>query len=600
MKNNYRANCFCFLSRRLVLTILGLLVCVSSFVEAKEITVGLFIYNIDTTNGACSLTGIDEAQEIPAKLFIPASVDYNGVTYNINFISGRCFSNQENIESIVIEDNYNENSTLTIYSEVFSECANLKSIDLPSRLGVVGNTILKGCPKLEYVISRKETAPGILPYDTTDQEYLQNVTLYVISEDAKINYRNSGDNEKNSFWGQFGEYKLINELGPSDIPGLEEPEIVPEFEYNINDGTVGIKKLINKDYEGRLKVPATARINEKEYLVNFVSGNCFEDCKGITEIIIGSNPNVEYAIGAKAFLGCTSLRKVEFPSTLNHIYFNAFEGCENLKTVVCPSEKDMTVIKSNNVDLSKTCLYVNPDRLEDAIQKNKTDWLDVNTEQEQVLFGRVLPIGSSENVRFDIGDGNKWIEFPHMMVGHKIKFSGCTIAESNDGLYEVKNNIITINKPGGLTISSVIPQVTAVAEGDEDRPHIKVDGITLTLMNVKEGHQIIFSNVPSNNMTGCTVAQGENGTYTVTVTDPENLYVTTNKEMSRLDEVKEPQLKVNVKGYTVEITGIDDNAEIRIVDMQGRQTNIGKNRAIELPAGLYVVSTPYGAVKVRL
>lgn len=108
-------------------------------------------------------------------------------------------------------------------------------------------------------------------------------------------------------------------------------------EYRLNDlpdGTVEIAKFVGFETQ-ELIVPN--RICGKS--VSGIGVSAFEDCKEIEVITITEGiQNIE----PRAFAGCTSLRIVNFPTTLKRIgindrkYVGSFSSCNRLNNIICP------------------------------------------------------------------------------------------------------------------------------------------------------------------------------------------------------------------------------------------------------------------------
>ena len=83
-------------------------------------------------------------------------------------------------------------------------------------------------------------------------------------------------------------------------------------------------------------VPANLVIPDKvsDYSVTSIGESAFEDCFGLTSIII---PNSVTSIGESAFYDCSGLTSIIIPNRVTSIGKNAFEGCSGLTSITIPN-----------------------------------------------------------------------------------------------------------------------------------------------------------------------------------------------------------------------------------------------------------------------
>ena len=98
-------------------------------------------------------------------------------------------------------------------------------------------------------------------------------------------------------------------------------------------------------------------------------------------------------IEENAFRGCTSLEKIELPSTVKRIGANAFAGCSALKEVVLPEE--VKYLGSNIFDTPELKIY--PNILEDEVPATwATDW---HTATTVIEWGKYKDIIAKEEIQ---------------------------------------------------------------------------------------------------------------------------------------------------------------------------------------------------------
>lgn len=85
-----------------------------------------------------------------------------------------------------------------------------------------------------------------------------------------------------------------------------------------------------KNYVGKVTIPETVEIENREDAYTVIGVGSFRDCINITEIVL---PRTIKAIGNSAFYGCTSLSKIEIPYGVEIIGDQAFEksGIEEIR-----------------------------------------------------------------------------------------------------------------------------------------------------------------------------------------------------------------------------------------------------------------------------
>ena len=101
--------------------------------------------------------------------------------------------------------------------------------------------------------------------------------------------------------------------------------------YNIMSIT-GTAQLTSGDtpYSGTVTIPATVTNGDRTYRVTAIDANAFAGCAGLTSVTLGEN--VE-SIGNRAFLNCTGLTTMKITAAVTTIGDYAFAWCSNLTNV---------------------------------------------------------------------------------------------------------------------------------------------------------------------------------------------------------------------------------------------------------------------------
>ena len=114
--------------------------------------------------------------------------------------------------------------------------------------------------------------------------------------------------------------------------------------YNFtSNSTVEVTKYNdNGSYRGSITIPAVVQYDGKTYSVTGIGGSAFQDCTGLTSIIL---PNSITAIGGIAgmgvsggsFAGCTNLTSITLPDSLVDMGNETFTGCTSLTSITLPN-----------------------------------------------------------------------------------------------------------------------------------------------------------------------------------------------------------------------------------------------------------------------
>ena len=83
-------------------------------------------------------------------------------------------------------------------------------------------------------------------------------------------------------------------------------------------------------YSGEVVIPESVEHEGNAYSVTSIGGWAFNECSGLTSVII---PNSVKSIGASAFDGCSGLASVTIPNSVTSIETSAFYGCSGLTSV---------------------------------------------------------------------------------------------------------------------------------------------------------------------------------------------------------------------------------------------------------------------------
>ena len=112
--------------------------------------IGDLYYNLDATNQTAEVTSQNSSSPYWSTTIttaiIPASVEYNSVTYSVKRIGSRAFSSCSGLTSVTIG-----NSVTSIGEYAFSGCTGLTSVTIPNSVTSIGYSAFSNCTGLTSV-----------------------------------------------------------------------------------------------------------------------------------------------------------------------------------------------------------------------------------------------------------------------------------------------------------------------------------------------------------------------------------------------------------------------------------------------------------------
>lgn len=102
--------------------------------------------------------------------------------------------------------------------------------------------------------------------------------------------------------------------------------------FPTSDSTADV--VYYENLSGNVVINSTISNNGVTYKVKSIGENAFNDCTGLTSIVI---PNTVTSIGSKAFFNCIALSSITIPNSVKTIGESTFYGCNNLTTITLPS-----------------------------------------------------------------------------------------------------------------------------------------------------------------------------------------------------------------------------------------------------------------------
>ncbi len=221
-------------------------------------------------------------------------------------------------ESIIIPQKYHGKDVVSIASDAFKDCMELKTIALPNTIKDIGSYAFAGCVNLQsFIIPEQVTTIGDHVFDGCSK-------LETIALPKNLNYIRAF---------AFNQCSSLNTI--------EFPEYVLSIGNNAFAGS-GIQTLtLPKKLED-------------------IGNEAFMDCASLSEVAIGATTNILdesnlKTIGANAFKNCIALKNIYLSKSINKIGMDAFKGCNSLVNVYFKSN-----IANDWVNITFDNLEANP------------------------------------------------------------------------------------------------------------------------------------------------------------------------------------------------------------------------------------------------
>lgn len=212
------------------------------------------------------------------KIVIPASVEYNGITFAVKRIGNYAFQDCSNLTAVTISEGVEY-----IGYGAFGSCSSLTTITIPTTITEMDGSAFSGCNSL------------------------QEVKISDLKAWCKIYFRYDSSNPLT-----YAHHLFLNN---TEVTHLVIPEGITELkQYAFYYGT-GIKSI--------------------SFPAGFTTiGYSALDQTGLISVKI---PNSVTKIGQYAFSSCHSLESVTIPESVTFIESYAFQHCEKLQSIILPS-----------------------------------------------------------------------------------------------------------------------------------------------------------------------------------------------------------------------------------------------------------------------
>ena len=315
-----------------------------------RVQIGDLYYNLDATSKTAEVTS-QPSGKYSESITIPASVEYNSVTYTVTSIGSGAFSDCSSLTSVTIG-----NSVTSIGMGAFSGCSGLTSISVAmgntvydSRnncnaiIETATNTLMSGCQKT--IIHNSVTSIGYgafsgctgltsitIPNSVT---CIRDYAFYNCSSLTAITIPNSVTSiGYGAFSGCTGLTSItipnsVTSIGESAFSGC----------VKLTSVTINSDGIMGKSYAYHSSLIDIFGEQVKQYIignsVTSIGGSAFYICSSLTSVTI---PNSVTSIGERASYGCSSLTAITIPNSVTSIGDRAFYHCRGLTSVTIEAE----------------------------------------------------------------------------------------------------------------------------------------------------------------------------------------------------------------------------------------------------------------------
>ena len=263
------------------------------------------------------------------------SIKYIKLGPNMNLLF--TFQGNKSLETVIIEDNFDENATLTIDRNSFANCTGLLSMHFPAQLTSIGERAFSGCTGLkEITFSSRVTATGVASF--ADCTSLQ--TVNVPENNAIVTISHKSFQNCVALTGDitFANATFIDTYAFNKAAANEGTHLTLRFPAMVNIGTSGDNHIF------------TDSGVEKIYFGDDVAKmtlNNYNNCTRLTVIEIAGVAE-GFSFSSYTFRNCTALQSFCIPEGVTSLPNRMFENCTSLGAVYLPST--LTAINSGSND----------------------------------------------------------------------------------------------------------------------------------------------------------------------------------------------------------------------------------------------------------
>ena len=235
-----------------------------------------------------------------ADLVIPSVVP--GTTMKVTAIDKSAFNSNSSLVNLTIPE-----GVVTIGAYAFQKCSKLQTVTLPSTLKSLGDKAFDQCGSIATIVSGIAKADlFVINSDVFSSTIFPISTLYVPIGSGSTYSGKDG-------WSNF----------TNIVEGVKLQKIIDDMTFTYLTGPKTAALMSTTTSKVDVVIPGTITIDKTEYKVTAINESAFKNNKTVVNLTISENIQT---IGAYAFQGCSTLKRVELPSTLVNIGDRAFDG----------------------------------------------------------------------------------------------------------------------------------------------------------------------------------------------------------------------------------------------------------------------------------
>ena len=231
---------------------------------------------------------------------------------SVEYLGVGCFSDCPNLKKVKLAA---KTDWRELPGSLFSGCTSLETVNIPEGTPVINDLAFYNCTSLKE-ITIPESVQVIRGFAFGNCSSLKEVYL-----PARVNRLLASTR-----WDDYGK-------GPFAGCTALEKITVSEDSRDYSSDEQGA--LYNKDQTQLIHVPATLRGTfEVPDTVTYIRAGAFQDCVGLTKIII---PDSVEGMHNKVFQNCTGLKEITIPDSVTEIGYDIFWECTGLESVKLPA-----------------------------------------------------------------------------------------------------------------------------------------------------------------------------------------------------------------------------------------------------------------------
>ena len=555
-------------------------------IGVKALTIGWeslnnITMNFDSTTGTLTFTGNGTGDGNIPSLWKNKISEYNTkvtsliINDGIKTIGQDAFSDCANLKNVTISS-----GITTIKDGAFAECESLENIEIPNSVTEIGEHAFIGCGLKQIVIPKGITSIKTSTFTrcakATDIQIPDSVTNIESSAFANCDSITTIKIPESVISIGEGAFTLCDKLEQITIPKsvneissfcfkdctnlesvvLEDGlEVIGPFVFSgctklqnisIPNSVTKIGRCAFEGCEGLQRVTIPGNIIETgEIDDNGMVYDIFKNCTGLTDVVMLDGL---IRIPGGSFRGCTNLKNVTIPNSVNCIGQYAFSGCQSLTNIVI-SENVETIEKGAFARCDNLIKIEIPEGVK-SIGEAAFYYCENLTE--------IIISDTVTNIDDDVFSGCSnliKIVVPNSVtdIADKAFYNSSYLGQENRVIYCRSDSAVKLYAEGkkiNYVIDDDVPNISNVTQ---EGAYIKIEATDDSVGLNNKAYSLDEENWYENN----SIAVDESKTYTVYVKDKLGNIATKDIQI----DITQPEItNISVEGYTIKVTATDNVA----------------------------------------